>query len=153
MKRAEALGAIKAAGYHGDAAAATRLYLQHNISHAAYRQAYGAGEAARAAGTPCGCLECKKGKLAAPVRTAQPEQQQAQALARAPLALPPVMTRERNCAQWRQHMAWAGAAQERIRAADTPEAIEAARQDAQAEARECARLTDRLVELRDEVTW
>lgn len=96
----------------------------------------------------------------------QPEQQQAQALAVgdltvvAPvwtlpgvLALPPVMTRESNCAQWRQHMTWADAAQERIRAATTREDREAARLDAQAEARECVRLTDRLVEMRGEVDW
>ena len=64
MKRADLLGLLRFAGYHGDSAAFTRLLVEHRISRRVADDAYSAGRAARVAGQRCGCTDC-----AAPPRT------------------------------------------------------------------------------------
>lgn len=62
MKRADALAAIKFAGYHGDRRALVRLRIEQHIATAAAREAFAAGEKAKANGMSCGCLECREAK-------------------------------------------------------------------------------------------
>jgi hypothetical protein len=65
MKRADLLGALKFAGYHGDSAAWTRLTIENRISITAAGQAYARGIEARKAGMACGCSDCAAAKTAA----------------------------------------------------------------------------------------
>ena len=59
MKRTAALGWIRIAGYHGDKASFTRLYIENRVSRAAADAAWRSGANARNAGVPCNCSECR----------------------------------------------------------------------------------------------
>ena len=59
MKRADALRAMTFAGYHGDAATFTGLLIEARVARAKAREAFRAGEQAKARGIRCGCPECK----------------------------------------------------------------------------------------------
>ena len=58
MKRKDALRLITFAGYHGDRATFTRLYIEHRISLAAGNEAFRAGARAKERGIRCGCSDC-----------------------------------------------------------------------------------------------
>ncbi len=60
MKRKQGLAWIRVAGYHNDAAAATRIYIESRISREAHDRAFREGERAKANGMPCHCSECSK---------------------------------------------------------------------------------------------
>lgn len=60
MKRADLLLAMSFAGYHGDRATFTQLYIEHRIGHAPAQAAYRAGARQRAGGVRCECTDCKK---------------------------------------------------------------------------------------------
>lgn len=64
MKRADAIAYIRIAGYHGDRGSFTRLYVENRVSYAAAKDAYRAGEAAKARGVPCSCRDCNLAKEA-----------------------------------------------------------------------------------------
>lgn len=53
MKREHVITALRVAGYHGDTARYTRLLIEERISKARAREAYAAGQRARAAGIRC----------------------------------------------------------------------------------------------------
>lgn len=59
MKRADALRAIRFAGYHEDTAGFVRLYVEHRVSMPAAKAEYAAGLRAKLAGVRCGCLDCR----------------------------------------------------------------------------------------------
>ena len=59
MKRVHAINLAKFAGYHGDTKAFTRLCIEAPVSFVRMREAYAAGEDARARGLVCGCSECR----------------------------------------------------------------------------------------------
>ena len=62
MTRAERLGAMRVAGYHGDWKTWVRAYLDgrgsNRVSFEAAKRARREGEQARANGMACGCGEC-----------------------------------------------------------------------------------------------
>jgi hypothetical protein len=60
MKRKDALIYIKVAGYHGDNAALTRLYIENRISLKSAYEAYEKGIRAKQAGISCSCISCRK---------------------------------------------------------------------------------------------
>lgn len=59
MKRKDALNALRFAGYHGDNARATVLYIENRVSIAAANEAFAQGARAKRNGIPCGCNDCK----------------------------------------------------------------------------------------------
>lgn len=60
MTRAQTLNLIAFAGYHGDKAEATRLYVDaKRVGYAAFEDAFRRGREARSSGLGCGCRECK----------------------------------------------------------------------------------------------
>ena len=59
IKRADAIMAIRYAGYHNDVGKALRLYIDNRVSYQAYTKAYVEGIRLREKGTPCGCSDCK----------------------------------------------------------------------------------------------
>lgn len=63
MKRAHALTALRAAGYHGDNARWTRVYIENRVSIPVANRMWREGAAARAAGVPCSCMDCAAGKV------------------------------------------------------------------------------------------
>ncbi len=58
MKRKDAINHIKFAGYHGDNARATRLYIENRISIAVVKAAYREGAQCKANGMKCTCYDC-----------------------------------------------------------------------------------------------
>lgn len=66
MKRADALTYLTIAGFHGDRAAFTRLYIENRISYGVAKAAYEQGRAALARGVRCTCTDCKKSQGAKP---------------------------------------------------------------------------------------
>jgi hypothetical protein len=64
-KRADALAWIRIAAYHGDAARATRLFIENRISRTAYDEAMAKGRAQRAGGVKCHCTDCQGTERAA----------------------------------------------------------------------------------------
>jgi hypothetical protein len=60
MKRADALNAIRFAGYHDDSRTAVRIYVENRISRAAYVGAWAEGQIAKQNGKPCGCPQCQR---------------------------------------------------------------------------------------------
>lgn len=59
MTRKDALLVCKVAGYHQDRATFTRVYIENRISRPAADEAWRSGMAAKRAGIPCVCAECK----------------------------------------------------------------------------------------------
>lgn len=61
MKRKDALASIVIAGYHGDDAAAIRVYTEHRtVGYAAFQKARYTGQAMKRNGVPCTCYACAK---------------------------------------------------------------------------------------------
>lgn len=58
MKREHLTSLLRVAGYHGDHAAFTRLYIENRISKRAADEAFRSGERALAAGVKCTCRTC-----------------------------------------------------------------------------------------------
>lgn len=61
-KRQQALGAMRFAGYHDDAAAAMRLRVSARVSVEALNSAWTEGRLARERGIGCGCSECAESR-------------------------------------------------------------------------------------------
>jgi hypothetical protein len=59
MKREHVITALRVAGYHADTARFTRLLIEERISKPAAKEAYAAGQRARAQGVRCDCHDCK----------------------------------------------------------------------------------------------
>lgn len=66
MKRADVLTYLTIAGFHGDRAAFTRLYVENRISYGVAKAAYEQGRAALARGVKCTCHDCKTKQGATP---------------------------------------------------------------------------------------
>ncbi len=62
MTREQALTYLRVAGYHGDRASFTRLYVENRVSYVAAKKAYEQGRAALARGISCNCNDCKRKK-------------------------------------------------------------------------------------------
>lgn len=58
MKREHLTSLMRVAGYHGDHATFTRLFIENRISKKAADQAFRSGEQARSAGVKCTCRSC-----------------------------------------------------------------------------------------------
>ena len=59
MKRSVAIDLLRFAGYHGDVASFTRLYIENRVSYASAKKAFAAGAHARQSGMRCGCSDCR----------------------------------------------------------------------------------------------
>lgn len=64
MKRKDALGWIRMAGYHGDSHAFVRLYVENRVSYAAANAEWRRGEQMKKAGVKCDCWKCAQGVAA-----------------------------------------------------------------------------------------
>ena len=64
MKRSDALGLMKAAGYHGDKATWTTLLVEQRVARAKAEEAFRLGAKAKVAGVPCHCRECAEAEPA-----------------------------------------------------------------------------------------
>jgi hypothetical protein len=60
VTRAQALDYIRIAGYHGDKARFTTLYVENRIAYAKATAAFRAGAQQRAAGMRCSCTDCAR---------------------------------------------------------------------------------------------
>lgn len=58
MKRADALRALRFAGYHDDAKALVRIQIERRVSMEVARAEYREGARLKASGMACGCGEC-----------------------------------------------------------------------------------------------
>lgn len=58
MKREHLTSLMRVAGYHGDHATFTRLFIENRISKKAADEAFRSGERARANGVKCTCRSC-----------------------------------------------------------------------------------------------
>ena len=60
LTRRQTLDRVRMAGYHGDRARATRLYVEGRAAIGAVQLAYAEGERAKAAGVRCACRKCSR---------------------------------------------------------------------------------------------
>lgn len=60
MTRKDALGWIRIAGYHGDDKSMVRLYVENRISYQVAIAEFRRGAAAKKAGVPCACRDCRE---------------------------------------------------------------------------------------------
>jgi hypothetical protein len=58
MKRADAIHAIRIAGYHEDKKRAMRVMIENRVSREAYDTAFIVGRKQRAGGMKCACPDC-----------------------------------------------------------------------------------------------
>jgi len=59
MKRADAINAMRFAGYHGDKATFTSLLIENRVSQAVATAAFREGTKAKADGVRCNCINCR----------------------------------------------------------------------------------------------
>lgn len=60
MKRKDALTYMRIAGYHGDRASFTRLFIENRVSRDAADAEFHRGGAMKKAGIPCACKTCNQ---------------------------------------------------------------------------------------------
>lgn len=65
MKRKDALGWIRIAGYHNDSKSFTRLIIENRISRPVANEEFRTGAKMRANGVGCTCSECKESRAVA----------------------------------------------------------------------------------------
>jgi hypothetical protein len=63
MKRQDALGWLRIAGYHGDQAQFTRIYVENRVSYPVAIGQYREGARLKAVGMKCSCSECKRTEM------------------------------------------------------------------------------------------